>query len=56
LWKINLGTGFNAPPITFAVNGWQYVALRRASAVPGAAPLPRRPVLKEQRNATVLGL
>ena len=27
LWKINVGTGFNAPPMTFEVNGKQYVAI-----------------------------
>jgi alcohol dehydrogenase (cytochrome c) len=27
LWKINVGSGFNAPPITFEVGGRQYVAI-----------------------------
>ena len=27
LWKINVGTGFNAPPMTFEVGGKQYVAI-----------------------------
>src|SRR6516162_8073345 len=27
LWKVNVGTGFNAPPMTFEVNGKQYVAI-----------------------------
>jgi hypothetical protein len=27
LWKINVGSGFSAPPITFEVNGKQYVAI-----------------------------
>ncbi len=27
LWKINVGIGFNAPPMTFEVNGKQYVAI-----------------------------
>jgi alcohol dehydrogenase (cytochrome c) len=27
LWKINVGSGFNAPPMTFEVGGKQYVAI-----------------------------
>ena len=27
LWWINVGTGFNAPPMTYAVNGKQYIAI-----------------------------
>ena len=27
LWKINVGTGFNAPPMTFETGGKQYVAI-----------------------------
>ena len=26
-WKINIGSGFTAPPISFAVNGKQYIAI-----------------------------
>ncbi len=54
LWKINVGSGFAAPPMTFEVNGKQYVAIAS-----GRSPLAKRrlmntPELKEQRNATVL--
>jgi alcohol dehydrogenase (cytochrome c) len=54
LWKINVGTGFNAPPMTFEVNGKQYVAI-----LSGLSPISRRrfaftPELKEQRNQTML--
>jgi alcohol dehydrogenase (cytochrome c) len=54
LWKINVGTGFNAPPMTFAVNGKQYIAI-----LSGLSPITRRklghtPELKEQRNQTML--
>ena len=54
LWKINVGTRFSAPPMTFEVNGKQYMAIGS-----GASPLSKRslintPELKEQRNATVL--
>jgi alcohol dehydrogenase (cytochrome c) len=54
LWKINVGTGFNAPPMTFEVNGKQYVAI-----LSGLSPIARSkhlliPELKEQRNQTML--
>jgi alcohol dehydrogenase (cytochrome c) len=57
LWKVNVGAGFNAPPMTFEVNGKQYLAIAS-----GQSPVSRRlmstwgnlPELKEQRNATVL--
>ena len=54
LWKINVGTGFNAPPMTFEVNGKQYVAI-----LAGLSPIARGkhqliPELKEQRNQTRL--
>ncbi len=54
LWKINVGSGFSAPPMTFEVNGRQYVAV--AAGLSGSAILKQRntPELKEQRNATVL--
>jgi glucose dehydrogenase len=45
LWKLNVGSGFSAPPMTFEVNGKQYVAILRpeprsasgARQYPGAA-------------------
>ena len=36
LWKINVGSGFNAPPMTFEANGKQYVAI-----VSGSSPVAR---------------
>ena len=27
LWSMNLGTPFNAPPMTYSVNGKQYIAI-----------------------------
>jgi glucose dehydrogenase len=32
LWKINVGSGFSAPPMTFEVNGKQYVAIASVQA------------------------
>jgi alcohol dehydrogenase (cytochrome c) len=54
LWKINVGTGFNAPPMTFEVDGKQYIAI-----LSGLSPIARSkhlliPELKEQRNQTML--
>jgi len=54
LWKINVGVGFNAPPMSFEVNGKQYIAI-----LSGLSPIARSkhaliPELKEQRNQTML--
>jgi hypothetical protein len=48
LWKINVGSGFSAPPMTFEVNGKQYVAI--ASGIdPRAASAGAR----MRRNSTI---
>jgi alcohol dehydrogenase (cytochrome c) len=54
LWKINVGSGFNAPPMTFEVGGKQYVAI-----MSGLSPIARAKhelilELREQRNQTML--
>jgi alcohol dehydrogenase (cytochrome c) len=54
LWKINVGTGFNAPPIAFEAGGRQYVAI-----LSGLSNITKRrhdltPELREQRNQTML--
>ena len=54
LWKVNVGSGFSAPPMTFEANGKQYVAI-----VSGPSPVSKRriintPELQDQRNALVL--
>jgi alcohol dehydrogenase (cytochrome c) len=54
LWKINLGSGFAAPPMTFEVNGRQYVAIASGPSTPTKARVTNTPELKDQRNATVL--
>jgi alcohol dehydrogenase (cytochrome c) len=54
LWKLNLGSGFNAPPMTFEVNGKQYVAIASGLYTTGKRTLANSPEVKEQRNATVL--
>ena len=36
LWKINVGSGFSAPPMTFEVNGKQYIGI-----VSGPSPVAK---------------
>ncbi len=54
LWKINVGSGFSAPPMTFEVSGKQYVAIVSGPSTAAKNKLVNTPELKEQRNATVL--
>ena len=62
LWRINIGSGFNAPPMTYAVDGKQYIAI--ASGLCCVRPsgqisnsrnrLNRIPELRNMSQATVL--
>ena len=54
LWQMNLGSGFSAPPMTFAVDGKQYVAIVSGIGNTARGKLTNTPELKDQRNATVL--
>jgi len=54
LWKINLGSGFNAPPMTFEVGGKQYVAILSGLSQFSKARLGLTPELREMRNQTML--
>src|SRR6267143_7263153 len=54
LWKINVGAGFSAPPMTFEVNGKQYVAIVSGISPHAKAKLINTPELREQRQALVL--
>ena len=55
LWKINVGIGFNAPPMTFEVNGKQYVAIAVGpEPVSPSGGIRHTPELREQRNQTML--
>jgi alcohol dehydrogenase (cytochrome c) len=38
VWSFNTGTGINAPPVSYAVNGKQYIAVLVGSKQPNAAP------------------
>jgi glucose dehydrogenase len=54
LWKINVGSGFSAPPMTFEVSGQQYVAIVSGPSPAARSRLVNTPELREQRNAVVL--
>jgi alcohol dehydrogenase (cytochrome c) len=54
LWKINVGPRFAAPPMTFEVNGKQFVAIASGASPTSKRTLANIPELAEQRNATVL--
>ena len=54
LWKVNVGSGFSAPPMTFEVNGKQYVAIVSGPSGAAKSKLMNTPELKDQRDATVL--
>jgi alcohol dehydrogenase (cytochrome c) len=54
LWKINVGSGFAAPPMTFEVNGKQYVAIVSGPSGAAKSKLMNTPELRDQRHSTVL--
>ena len=54
LWKVNVGSGIAAPPMSFAVNGKQFVAIATGPSGPAKAKIRNTPELKDQRDATVL--
>jgi alcohol dehydrogenase (cytochrome c) len=54
LWKVNVGSGFSAPPMSFEVNGKQYLAIASGPSPQALSKHIHTPELKEQRNATVL--
>ena len=54
LWRVNMGSGFSAPPMTFEVDGRQYVAIVSGPSNTAKRKLVNTPELKDQRHATVL--
>jgi alcohol dehydrogenase (cytochrome c) len=54
LWKINVGTGFQAPPMTFEVDGRQYIAILSGLSAISRGRHAFTPELKEMRNQTML--
>jgi alcohol dehydrogenase (cytochrome c) len=54
LWEINVGSGINAPPMTFEYGGKQYVAIMSGLGRGAKAALVYTPELREMRNQTML--
>ena len=54
LWRINVGTGFNAPPMTYSVNGKQYIAIASGLGRPARNRLTRSPEMRTFSNATMI--
>jgi len=54
LWKINVASGISTPPVTFEVDGRQYVAITSGMGVAAKSRIANTPELKEMTNATVL--
>jgi alcohol dehydrogenase (cytochrome c) len=53
LWSFNAGTGINAPPVSFAVNGKQFVAVLVGSRQPNNV-IALAPELKNTSPASML--
>ena len=59
LWQINVGSGINAPPMTYAVDGKQYIAIASGLFRNARNKLSRAPEMRNAAQATmiwVLGL
>jgi alcohol dehydrogenase (cytochrome c) len=54
LWRINVGAGFVAPPITYSVDGKQFIAIASGIGPVAKAKLARSPEMKNRNNATML--
>ncbi len=55
LWSINVGTGINAPPMTYAVNGKQYIAIATGLTANQMGRVATTPELKSLgKNATMI--
>jgi len=54
LWKINVGSGFNAPPMTFEAGGKQYIAILTGLSRISKGRLVLTPELRDMRQQTML--
>ena len=54
LWSVNVGTGFNAPPMTYAVDGKQYIAIASGLFRNARNKLARSPDMKNVSNSTMI--
>jgi len=53
-WKINVGSGFSAPPITFEYNNRQYIAIASGPSGGARTKLDNSPEVRDLRHAMVL--
>ena len=54
LWHFNVGSGINAPPMTFEANGKQYVVIQSGLNRNALAINSMTPELRDMRNQTML--
>jgi alcohol dehydrogenase (cytochrome c) len=54
LWRINLGSGIDAPPMTFEAGGKQFVAISTGLSRVSKNKLTMTPELRDMRNQTTL--
>jgi len=54
LWSVNVGSGFNAPPMTYAVDGKQYIAIASGLFNNARNRLNRMPDLKGMSSAPMI--
>jgi alcohol dehydrogenase (cytochrome c) len=54
LWKVNVGTGFNAPPMTYSVDGKQYIAIASGLWRNAKSKLARSPEMRTASQATLI--
>jgi alcohol dehydrogenase (cytochrome c) len=54
LWSINVGTGFNAPPMTYSVNGKQYIAIASGLYNNAKNKLAKSSEMRNLSNATMI--
>jgi alcohol dehydrogenase (cytochrome c) len=54
VWKFNVGSGITTPPMSFEVNGKQYVAISTGASISSRARLVNTPELRDLRNVTML--
>ena len=54
LWKINVGVGINAPPMTFEAGGRQYLAIMTGLSRVSKLRITLTPELRDIRNQTML--
>jgi alcohol dehydrogenase (cytochrome c) len=54
LWSVNVGSGFNAPPMTYSVDGKQYIAIASGLFRNARNRLNRLPDLKNMSSASMI--